>query len=252
MGDYTGTEWDEDSPAGSDSISSGDTEITEFKAQVGELLDKQHRLLRNSGISEGSGDTKAMNGKHRLGGTAVLYTGTTANIISGNYAVDGDDNNVEGAMAYDTTRQCLVSYDGSAWIPITDRVAFAETDTPATAINSSSWIDIGSDIVIASCIADEVILVSTMIHMSPPASAGTHKLRLYDTVNAVAVDITQFYYEGSPNASGGTSSQFYRWKFPAVDTSYTLKLQGAYHSTSSSRTVDYFNTEAIVRPYGIT
>lgn len=111
----------ESDPLATDPISQGDDEIREFKGNFAEMFRIQHLINR-----DGS-DLETDNGKHRVGATGVLMIDSTSNI--GANALDGDGVEVDGAICYDKTRNCLVVWDGSAWVPITPYIASSKTLT---------------------------------------------------------------------------------------------------------------------------
>ncbi len=144
MGDYTGNAWDESNPANGHLLSEGAEDIREFKAQIAEMFDRQHSIDRNIGSGEEGTDALAANGMHRVGATGVLAVDSTTNLDDVTlYNEEGDTtgaDKVTGAIAYDATKQVLVYYNGSNWIPMAPYIAYQSQDKSETITSSPAYM----------------------------------------------------------------------------------------------------------------
>ena len=94
-----GQSWNENAPAGSDNVSSGDDRIREMKTQIREVIDVDHDFPSSGNAAD--------NGQHKkvtLQEQANLGAGTVGTTILGNQTVGGkgelvytdeDDNDVQ-------------------------------------------------------------------------------------------------------------------------------------------------------------
>ncbi len=190
-------------------------------------------------------------GVHRASGCAVLAADTTANLYTtalDKYELGGVNGagNVTGSIAFDTTLNCMVYYNGSAAIPITPRNV-AKTQTVTAITTSTSWQDI-YDLGTITMVAGEILIVKADISVSITLRSA-HRVMLQMRCYRDGTTSLGSVYEEFPVSLLGTING--TWYFLATSTSYTFKIQISVYSGAANyvlKTATNGHVSAIVYP----
>ena len=134
MGTYATEEYVPTDPTGSEAAGTIDNEIVKKGRTIWERFIIEHDNEVDEDI--------AATGIHRLGATGVLGVDTQATIEAGATYLDGapTPKEVNGALMYDSTRQCIVRSDGTDWKPVTPYIAHHITATNQALTSTASYL----------------------------------------------------------------------------------------------------------------
>jgi len=227
------TQYDENSPAGSDNISAGDDSIRLFKTQIREVIAVDHEMI--------STQTLATGGQHKqvtLQEQADLGTGGVSATILGSQTVSGkgelvytdeDDNDVQltsagGILAtqmtgvYAAANVAAVATIGALLYPVGSVYANAAVSTnPSTLLGFGTWVAIEGECVVGLVAGGEFDTLGTVSEGATTVkltggesgtSAHTHGVQVNDGGGTGAVIVPELVgASGSEAQTSDASSE---------------------------------------------
>lgn len=228
MVDYFDRAYDNTDPDGTEAANTIDTEI----------INKGHDVWQRFIIQHSNATSKtAVGGMHIPGASGVLGRYTTAQLASIAAGAPTDNNvipaEVDTAVVFDTTRQCLCSYHltDTTWYPVTPYIAAYDTVT-VTTTDFSSFAPVelvtaaGTSISITNTIIGKQLLVVDAFIVSGETN-GWGRIR-------AEIDGVAQQPAGSGKIIAGNSYFNFTGHYPITQTTTDVEIQLFMNSASDN------------------
>ncbi len=231
------TDWQGGEPAGSVAANTIDTEITTNLKAILTLIDNREHILA---------DGDADNGMHRPGAVGGCGKDTTTNIEGNSKMVDVDGNNVLGALAYDTVKECLslctTAGTSAVWSSAAPRIIHNATTAKVDIItqNWTTLVNIGE---LTPLIVGELMKFESCIYPNSVVGVGIQfRLRKTDATAATIQD------GATPRRMNGDDTSTLMWWYAATETAETFEIQAKAVFATGDFDVHAYSTIVTVYP----